>query len=153
MTENNSWNWRRRLPPPDPAALAEFGQLEFLDGLRVWYLKRTGEPLTNYLLAEIAMVSLNAVESWRTAPGCTTHRPISTRDRVLILFRLAHYVENRPVKPRPRGNASAPRWSPAEDQVIRERYPALGPAGMVEHLPGRTANAIALRASRIGVTK
>ncbi|MEO4030674.1 hypothetical protein ABH313_21815 [Chromobacterium vaccinii] len=153
VTANNGWNWCRRLPAPDPAVLAEFGQLAFLDGLRAWYRKQTDTPLTNYLLAEIAMVSQNTIESWRTAPGCATHRPLSTRDRVLILFRLARYVENRPIKPRPRGNASAPRWSPAEDQLICLHYPSAGPAGMMERLPGRTANAIALQASRLGIAK
>ncbi|WP_047236659.1 hypothetical protein [Chromobacterium subtsugae] len=120
--------------------------MEFLDGLRVWFMHRTGAPLTNAQLAEVAMVSQNTAESWRTAPGLATHRALSTRDRVLILLRLANLAGSR----RP-GNARLARWSLAEDQIICAHYAVVGAVGLVSQLPGRSAEAISIRAGRLGV--
>ncbi len=136
------------LPQPTPESVMAFGQLEFLDGLRTWHLQNTGSVLTNYLLADLALVTLSTVEGWRVAPGLPSHRALSARDRVLILLRLIHGIMGR----RP-GNATSPRWEPAEDAIIAERYPNVGASGLVALLPGRTANAIALRANRLGVER
>jgi hypothetical protein len=44
-------------------------------------------------------------------------------------------------------------WTPAEDDVLRERYAIEGVEGCVGHLPGRKRKAIEYRAARIGLTR
>ena len=40
-------------------------------------------------------------------------------------------------------------WTTVEDRTLRELYPALGPKGCADHLPGRSATAIALSETEI----
>ena len=45
------------------------------------------------------------------------------------------------------------KWTPAEDAIVRERYPDYGPSwpGWAEVLKDRTPHAIGMRASKLGV--
>src|SRR5262245_57618389 len=44
-------------------------------------------------------------------------------------------------------------WSEAEDALVRERYRTLGPKGCAELLPGRSAEAIKMRAHCLSASR
>ncbi|MFK7090467.1 hypothetical protein A203_18605 [Chromobacterium violaceum] len=132
-----------KLPQADPDILDKMDQREFLDGLRLYWQEKFGEPLTNYKLAEIALVALNTVEGWRVDPGKKYHRLMSSRDRLFVVLRIMHQSGNKN------------RWTKEEDASLLEAAKKYG-ARHIYHaglLPGRTMQAIQNRLKAIGPKK
>ncbi|QND84595.1 Uncharacterized protein ChrSV_2369 [Chromobacterium vaccinii] len=151
MHTDRKWDWGTALPPPTPESVRSFEQIEFLNGLRSWFHAETGDSLSNYLLAELALVSLNTAEGWRTAKGLATHRELSARDRIFLLFRIMHHVAHIPKKTTRNRAAHAYRWTECEDRILSDEYRSLGPQKLTELLPGRSIAAIKLRAAMLGL--
>ena len=87
-------------------------------------------------------------EGWPGIPTRSEHRIVDRAMEVRAALDMGVDV----VDPPPHREME-PRYTAAEDAVLRREYPTGGTAGALAHLPGRVAKSVARRAKRLGLLR